>query len=157
MQVTIAKALNVKNRLVGEKLKLWRLISANASRLENAKTNYDAKKLWAQYEATVDKLVAVKTAIAKANVSVYDKIYRIAELKSKAAEIQSLDTNEADNQEMLYNRVTGETTKGELTKRVVLFKDSEVVEMTAGLEKEIASLHDEVTAYNYNIQIEIPD
>jgi hypothetical protein len=29
--------------------------------------------------------------------------------------------------------------------------------MTAGLEKEIASLHDEVTAYNYNIQIEIPD
>ena len=156
-KATIAKALNVKNRLVGEKNRLYSLVMANCSRLETQKCNYDVKQLWADYETTIVKLVAVKTAIAKANVNIYDKIYNIAELKSKAAQLAQLNTDESEHQEMNYNRVTGETTKGAVTKRVVLFKDSEVVGQIKAIEEQISKLHDEVTAYNYTTEIEIPE
>lgn len=156
-KVTIAKALNVKNRLVGEKNRLYNLVQQNSSRLETTKTNYKVEELWAQYEAVVANLIAVKTAIAKANVAVYEKIYTISELKSKAAQMQQLSTDESDYQEQIYNRVTGETTKGAIVKRVVLFSDKVLAEKLLVIEAEIAKLHDEVTAYNYNTQIEIPE
>jgi len=157
MKVTIAKALNVKNRLVGEKNRLFSLVLANASRFEGQKTNYDVKELWKQYEATVAKLIAVKSAIAKANVNIYEKIYTISELKSKAAQMQQISTDETPHQEQEFNRVTGETKKGPIINRVVLFKDSELAALTLEIEAQIAKLHDEVTAYNYNTEIEIPE
>jgi hypothetical protein len=156
-KVTIAKALNVKNRILGEKNRLMGLISQNASRLEVVKTNYDVKELWSQYEASVAKLIAVKSAIAKANVNIYDKIYRISELKSKSAQINNLSTDETPYQEVQQNRVTGEITRGPILNRVVLFTDKTLAEHLKAIETEIASLHDEVTAYNYNTTIEIPD
>jgi hypothetical protein len=157
MKATIAKALNVKNRIVGDKNRVLSLISANSSRLVTTKSNYEVKELWAQYEGLVDKLVLVKSAIAKANVNIYEKIYRISELKSKAAQMSQISTDETPQVEMIYNRVTGETSKGATTERLVLFTDKVLSDKLKEIEAEIAKLHDEVTAYNYNTEIEIPE
>lgn len=157
MKVTIAKALNTKNRVVGEKNRLHHLIVENSSRLETTKTNYDVQDLWKQYEATIGKLIAIKSAIAKANVDIYEKIYRISELKSKAAQMQQISTDESEYVEAEFNRITGETKKHPPVKRVVLFKDSQLAANLLAIEAEIAALHDDVTAYNYKTEIEIPD
>jgi dynactin complex subunit len=157
MKVTIAKALNLKNRLVGEKERLFRTVSASNSRLETQKVNYEAKVELEKYEKIVEALVAVKSAIATANAPVYGKIYRIAELKSKAAQLRQINTNEQDHEETKYNRQTGEEETVKTVKRVVYLKDTDIDAKVRDIEKEIEKLHDELTAFNHTTQIEVPE
>lgn len=156
MKVTIAKALNHKNRLVGEKGRLRNLVVANNSRLETAKTNYDPAKLFADYEAVVEKLVATKTAIAKANVAIYEKIYRISELKAKASELRQIPTDDSDHEDRRWDR-KAEQDVVTIIKRVVHLKNVDIDEKIKAIEKEIEALHDEVTAFNYSTTIEVPE
>ena len=153
--VTLAKALNLKNRVVGEKGRLYSLLQANNSRREDAKTNYDPKDIFEQYEAACDKLVAIKTALAKANVGIYEKITRIAELQSRISELRGIDTNEKDDQQSRYNHKTSEH-ELIVTKRVVFLKDVHIDQKVKAFEVEIEKLQDEVTAYNYKTDIEVP-
>lgn len=158
-QVTIAKALNLKNRLVGEKARLFRLFSQTNSKREDAKTNYDPKEQLAAYEAATEKLVAVKTAIAKANVAIYEKIYRISELKSKAGELRNVNTNDKDEEQEKTVRGKDGNYESEtkIIKHVALLNDVQMDAKIKGIEKEIEALHDAVTAFNYTTQIEVPE
>ncbi len=156
MKITIAKALNLKNKLVGEKDRLFRLVSANNSRLETTKTNYDVSDLFNQFEKTVVKLTAVKAAISTANATVYDKIYRISELKSMAANIKTVNTDESDHEDQVYNRVTGEMEK-KVTKRTVVLKNVDIDNKIKSIEAEIEKLQDELSAFNHLTQIEVPE
>ena len=156
MKITIAKALNLKNKLVGEKDRLFRLASANNSRLETAKTNYDVASLFVEFEKTVVKLTAVKAAISTANAMVYDKIYRIAELKSMAANIKTINTDESDCEDQVYNRTTQEMEK-KITKRIVVIKNIDIDKKISEIEAEIEKFQDELSAFNHLTQIEIPE
>jgi hypothetical protein len=159
MQVTIAKALNLKNRLVGEKKRLFNLFSINNSHRETDKVNYDAKALLEQYEATVDKLIATKTAIAKANTVIYDKIYRISELKSKLAELRMVNTNDKDEEQEKTVRIAGGNYESVTTviKHVAFINEVTMDEKVKGIEKEIETLFDAVTAFNYTTMVEVPE
>ena len=159
MKVTIAKALATKNRLVGEKERLFHLFSSNNSRREQDKSNYKAEELLAQYEAVVEKLIATKTAIAKANVDLYEKIYRISELKSKAAQLRRVNTNDKDGEREKMVRDASGNYQEEITvvKHVAHLNDVQMDEKIKAIEKEIETLQDAVTAFNHTQEIEIPE
>ena len=154
--VTIAKALNMKNKLVGEKVRLFGLFRHTNSRREDAKINYKPEELLAQYESTVEKLIAVKTAIANANVAIYDKIYRIAELKSKISELRAVGTNDKDEEQERYVRGKDEP-EVKIVKHVAFLNDVKMDAKVKGLEAEIEALQDAVTAFNHTQTVTVPD
>jgi len=154
VKMTLAKALNHKNRLVGEKVRLFNLLRNTNSRREDAKTNYKPEELFKQYLEVVEKLIATKTAIAKANVAIYEQITRIAELKSQASELRQIPTNEADERQQQYN--PKHEVEIIIIKHVAFLKDIDIDARVKAIEAEIEKLHDHVTAYNYSTHVEVP-
>ena len=90
-QVRIRKALQVKNRLAGELANIGKLIQEHNSHLEG-QVRFDVRALFAKRDQVLEKLIAVKTAIAVANVAVYEKLARMAELKNEITLLRRLNT-----------------------------------------------------------------
>lgn len=150
--VTLSKALNIKNKLVGEKNKLIQILYKCNSRKDNAKINYDVREVLDTYNRTIDKIIAVKTALSKANVEIYEKIYTIAELRSKIAELSNMPTREDEEK-----RRVGYTETYEIEKWVSTYTDADVAKMVADMENQIDKLQDEIDTFNHAQKIEIQD
>ncbi len=148
-QVRIRKALQVKNRLAGEVAQLGKLIQGNNSHREGT-ARFDVKELVAKRDATVKKLIAVKTALAVANVSIYEKLATMAELKNQISFLRGLPTNEGEG-ELGY----GERAK--TVKIVAVITTVDVEANVAALTLEIEKLQDEVDYFNSTTEITIPD
>ncbi len=148
-QVRIRKALQIKNRLAGEIANLNKLIQANNSHNEG-QTRFDVKKLFADRSATVAKLVAVKTALAVANTSIYGKLATLAELKDEIKFLRGLNTNEGE-EELGY----GERAK--TVKIVAEVTAADVEADVARLTLEIEKLQDEVDYFNSTTEVPVPE
>jgi predicted secreted protein len=148
-QVRIRKALQIKNRLAGEVANLNKLIQNNNSHREGV-TQFDVKKLLADRTATVAKLVAVKTALAVANTSIYGKLATLAEIKDEIKFLRGLNTNEGE-EELGY---------GERAKTVKIVSEVTAADVEADVARltlEIEKLQDEVDFFNSTTEITIPD
>jgi hypothetical protein len=88
----LAKALKLKNRLAGEVAQLKELLSKQNVRSSKQKFDYDNREVLTRLSAKLDELIKVKAAVAAANAEIYDKIFRLAELKGLVATLTSLDT-----------------------------------------------------------------
>jgi hypothetical protein len=88
----IAKALKLKNQLAGEVAQLKELLAKQNVRSTKQKFDYDNREVLARLRAKLDELVKVKAAIAATNTEVYDKIFRLAELKGLVTTLTGLDT-----------------------------------------------------------------
>jgi hypothetical protein len=148
-QVKLRKALQVKNRLAGEVANLTKLIQANNSTVEGT-SKFNIAALFDERAATVEKLTKVKTAIAVANVPIYEKIDTLAEIKSHIAMLRSLNTAEG-----VQSHGYGENTK---TYTIVAFVNAAEVEvMVKRLNLDIEKLQDEIDYFNTVTEITIPD
>lgn len=153
MEVTLAKALNIKNRTAGELSRLLSIVSRYNSVREGAKVNFDVKDTFDKYLATSQKLQVIKTAIAKANVNIYGKIYAIAEMKSTISSLRGLNTKEGEESQLArYAQVEIKPTvyKAFLT-------DADVEKLVKGFEDEINKLQDDIAAFNHTTKVEIPE
>lgn len=148
-QVRIRKALQVKNRLAGEVAQLGKLIQGNNSH-RDGQAKFDVSDLVTKRNAAVQKLIAVKTALAVANVSIYEKLARMAELKNEIALLRGLNTTEGE-EELGY----GERAK---TVKIVATINAAAVEINVNtLTLEIEKLQDEIDYFNSTTEITIPD
>jgi hypothetical protein len=148
-QVRIRKVLQIKNRLAGEIANLNKLIQSNNSHREGV-TQFDVKKLLADRSATVAKLVAVKTALAVANTSIYGKLATLAEIKDEIKFLRGLNTNSGE-EELGY---------GERAKTVLVVAEVTAANVEADVARltlEIERLQDEVDFFNSTTEITIPD
>lgn len=144
----LAKALKEKNRLVGEINRLKSLIQRENSRNVKSTSTVDVGAIWKQMEEATEKLIALKTAIFKANAGIYSKIVRMAELKDLSIWITHLNTNN-EKSEQIY----GERT---IVTEFMAYKTREDVDnMTKDLQDQIAKLQDELDEYNATVQIEV--
>lgn len=148
-QVRLRKALQIKNRLAGEVAQLSKLIQLNNSHREGT-SRFDVKELVAKRNATVEKLVAVKTALATANVGIYGKLATIAELKNEISFLRGLNTNEGE-EDLGY----GERAK--TVKIVAVITANDVEANVNDLTLQIEKLQDEVDYFNSTTEITIPD
>src|SRR2546422_6039841 len=88
----IAKALKLKNKLAGEVAQLKELLAKQNARSTKQKFDYDSREGLATLRTKIQQLVKTKAAIAAANAEVYDRIFRLAELKGLVTTLGSLDT-----------------------------------------------------------------
>src|SRR5207248_11175035 len=88
----IAKALKLKNQLAGDVAQLKDLLAKQNSRSTKQKFDYDNREVLTRLRAKLDELIKVKAALAVANAEVYERIFRLAELKGLVAALTALET-----------------------------------------------------------------
>jgi hypothetical protein len=87
----LKKALKEKNKLVGKLNEDLMKLQTYNSVEENSERAYDPRESLESVIETVSQIVELKTSIHRANAKVYDKIFRLAELKSLVKNIKNLD------------------------------------------------------------------
>ncbi len=149
--VTLAKALSIKNRLAGRLAQTRLNIETYNSVLVGQRDEEDkaAVDVRAEYERALtlqEGLVAVKTAIQRANTVVYDDVLRLGERKALIQMLNCLNTKHGS--EPGFNGV-------EYRYSATITKP-EVLEMVRRLESEIDKLQDKLNQYNASTTVELP-
>lgn len=145
----LAKALKSRNQLAAELTKLKELIAAQNVRTTKQKFDYDNRELFAQLKLKIDEIVKVKTAIATANVEIYARIFRLAELKGVLTIFKSLETRSGIHREAIgYNAV-------EDVEYTSQFSKVEADRISAELIQEIQALQDSLDEFNYTRSLDL--
>jgi Asp-tRNA(Asn)/Glu-tRNA(Gln) amidotransferase C subunit len=145
--MNVKKSLKEKNRLVKEIQELYgRLSQYNSVEVGNVRP-YSPKEMLEQINQKSNELVELKTKIHKANTPVYDKIFRLSELKSTIARLKSLDCAEGvSNDYYSRNRENPPVKTAEIS---VVERD----EMVKFMEGQIEELQDILDSHNQNTEI----
>ena len=145
--MNVKRALKEKNRLVKEIQELYtRLSQYNSVEVGNVRP-YSPKDMLEQINEKSNELVELKTKIHKANTPVYDKIFRLSELKSTIARIKNLDCNEGIVQDY-YSR-NRETPAVKMTEISIVERD----EMVKHMEGQIEEIQDILDNFNQITEI----
>ena len=154
MQITLARALKEKNRIVGEINSLKGIFSRENSRVENLeKTQTNRQELWDKILKRTDDLIALKAKIATANIHIYPFIEKMSELKSRVTYIQSLNQVEGVQEPDHYQLARNSNTKSKIIS--AHFNTEKVDILVADLQKEIGDLQDKVDEFNATHKIEL--
>lgn len=109
--MTISKALKEKNRLIKMIDELYARFQSHNSVEEGAVTYYDAEETYAAWLQAKNDLIALKAKIHAANVPVYDKIFRMSELKDTIAKLRKVSVLEGKhNKNLGYGQGSVEVT-----------------------------------------------
>ncbi len=145
----IAKALKQKNKLAGEVAKLKVVLGEQNSKPKGQDFAYNNDEVWAGLRQRTEDLVQTKAAIARANSKVYDKIFRLAELKGLVQTLQGLDTKEGNFIESLDFSSTVEV---KYRAQFSLVKTGKLIEE---LEEQIQSLQDKLDEFNFTETVSV--
>ncbi len=146
-EITLAKALKVKNRLTGRLAKVQADIQAYNSVPEGQADQVKVPALMKTREELVGALVSLKTAINEANREAQRDIYDLAEKKATAQFLTGLNTRH-DPQPPVYPSTIE-------VNYVATLKKADVDALVAGLEKEIDQLQDKLDQFNHVCKIEV--
>lgn len=151
----ISKALKVKNRMIQAINKIdsdirtyntINIIYRNKERPEHLFTKH-TPSLINKRELIVKALIAIKAAIAKANVPINSKIYEMAEKKALLTVLQSVNCS---NDKSAF----GEDMVREVVAQIgIVHRD----DMIASIEKEISMIQDDLDIYNASTNIDDVD
>ena len=146
-EITLAKALKIKNRLAGRLAKVQADIQAYNSVPEGQADQVNVPALMQTREQLVGALVGLKTAINDANREAQRDIYDLAEKKATAQFLGGVNTRHGP-QPPVYP-ATIEVTY------VAALKKADVDALVAGLEKEIDQVQDRLDEFNHAHKIEV--
>ena len=143
--MTIKQALKKKNLLVKEILDLHtRVATYNSVEVGNVRP-YSPKETLEQVNQKSNELVELKTKIHKANTPVYDKIFRLSELKSTISRLKSLDCTEGVSTDYYSRNRENPPVK---TAEVSVVERDEMVKHMEGQIEEIQDIldnHNQIT------------
>jgi hypothetical protein len=143
--MNIRQGLKEKNKLVKEIQDLHvRLATYNSVEVGNVRP-YSPKDTMELINQKSNELVELKTKIHKANVPVYQHIFRLSELKSMITRIKNLDCNEGTVQDYYSrNRETPTVKETEIT---IVERDEMVKHMEGQIEEiqDILDNHNQIT------------
>ena len=146
-EITLAKALKVKNRLTGRLAKVQADIQAFNSIPEGQAGQVNVPVLMKTREELVGALVALKTAINETNRESQRDIYDLAEKKATAQFLGGLNTRHG-RQPAVYPSTTE-------VNYVAALKKSDVDALLVRLEYEIDQLQDRLDQFNHVHKIEV--
>jgi hypothetical protein len=150
-QVNLAKALKMKNALVGEINRLKEIFTRENSRSSESTSTVDRESIWAQIHEKTNELVNLKAAIAKANVGLYPYLAAMEEAKGLIAYIKGLNTVDGTvRTDTRYG--TGPAVE---TKYTAFLTQQRVDEEVAKATKLIETAQDDVDNYNARTFIEV--
>jgi hypothetical protein len=146
-EITLAKALKVKNRLAGRLAKVQADIQAFNSVPEGRVGQVDVPELLKAREELVDVLVVLKTAVNEANREIQRDIYELAEKKATALFLAGVNTRHGPEPAVYMG-----TTE---VNYVAALKKADVDALILRLEKEIDRLQDKLDQFNHVRKIEV--
>jgi len=138
--MTIKQALKEKNRLIKALDDEFKKVYAYNSIDEGNVRPYSTVNSLSNIIILEEGLIDLKTQIHKANVEVYDKIFRLSELKSLAKRISQINCDEGKVSDR-YNRQEPSIKTAEIS---VVERDVRV----KMIEEEIESLQEELDTHN---------
>jgi hypothetical protein len=145
-KVSLAKCLKLKNRLAGLLNEVQSEVSGYNLTLQEDFGKVDVKKLKADAEELQLLLIALKTAMAKANVNLYERLITLAELKGKLSFLGGINTREQVQKRINQPDVV----------YVAAIKKDEIDKETREIQVRIDSIQDSVDEYNHKEVVEIP-
>lgn len=137
--ITLAKALKLKNRLAGKVAKLTQTVQTYNSTQESAE-RIDVRAAFAERADLVARLTDLKAAVARANAPIQKDIFTLAELKAEVTLLAGLNTKHGTVME-------GYPTAGQVT-YVAQFRKTDVDALTDALEARIDALQDKLDTFN---------
>jgi hypothetical protein len=146
-EITLAKALKVKNRLAGRLAKVQADIQAFNSVPEGQADQVNVPALVKTREELVGALVSLKAAINEANREAQRDIYDLAEKKATAQFLAGVNTRHGP-QPAVYPNTTE-------VSYVAALKKADVDALVAGLENDIDQLQDRLDQFNHAHKIEV--
>ena len=150
MKMTLHKALQKKNLLVGEMKDLRsQILSKNRYSEETMPSSrLDTVPLMVKLQGISEKLVLLKTAIQQANVPIYHILQMIEEYKSHLSFLAQIPSTEE-----VESRGYGENEHN--VHFYAYIKEEDVRNMRQSLKDELEKLTDEVNTFNYVTTIEV--
>ena len=146
----IAKALKLKNQMAGEVAQLKDLLTKQNSRSTKQKFDYDNREVLTRLRAKLAELVKVKAVVAAANAEVYDKIFRLAELKGLVTTLTGLDTKAG-----VFHEGRGFGEAAYEVEYVAQIGKVDVDKLVAELNAEIQSLQDSLDEFNFTRSVNL--
>jgi hypothetical protein len=146
-EITLAKALKVKNRLTGRLAKVQADIQAYNSVPQGQADQVNVPALTKAREELVGALVNLKAAINDANREVQRGIYLLAEKKATAQFLAGVSTRHGPQPPVYPSTVE--------VVYVAALKKADVDALVAGLEKEIDQLQDRLDQFNHDRRVEV--
>ena len=146
-EITLAKALKVKNRLTGRLAKVQADIQAYNSVPQGQADQVNVPALVQAREELVGALVNLKAVINDANREAQRDIYDLAEKKATAQFLAGVNTRHGP-QPAVYPNTTE-------VSYVAALKKADVDALVAGLETEIDRLQDKLDQFNHAHKIEV--
>ena len=143
--MTIKQALKEKNRLIKAIDDEFKKIQAYNSIDESNTRPYSTQTSLENILVLEDALIDIKTKIHRANMGVYDKIFRLSELKSLAKKLNQIDCSEGKVVDR-YSRSEAVIKTAEIT---VIDRDTRV----KMIEEEIELLQEELDTHNATTSI----
>jgi len=140
--MNIAKALKVKNRLVGELAKIQEIWQRENSRLADSPSKIDVADIANQYEKALNKVISIKTAISEASAPIALELVSLAELKGKINFINSLPCREGSE-----DQYSGRDTLKTVTWKAYVNQETKD-KMVADIQGRINDTQDTIDAFN---------
>lgn len=137
--MTVKQALKEKNKLVVEIMKLYVIAKEHNSIEEGNPRRYSVVESLAKAAELTNQLVELKAKLHRANAPVYEKIFLMAELKSSAKILKSLNCDEGKVVERYGSSVSIKQVEVNIKERDVMLKS---------IEEKIEKLQDELDTHN---------
>lgn len=143
--MTIKQALKEKNRLIKAIDDEFKKVYSYNSIDEGNTRPYSTATALDNITILEDGLIDLKTNIHRANIGVYNKIFRLSELKSLAKKLSQIDCSEGKVSDR-YSRAEPSFKTAEIT---IVDRDSRV----KMIEEEIEKLQEELDTHNATTSI----
>jgi hypothetical protein len=146
-EITLAKALKVKNRLTGRLAKVQADVQAYNSVPAGQADQVNVPALMKAREELVEALVSLKTAINDANREAQRDVYDLAEKKATAQFLAGVSTRHGPQPPVYPSTVE--------VNYVAALKKADVDALVVRLESEIDQLQDRLDQFNHDRRIEV--
>ena len=144
LQITLAKALKLKNRLAGRVAKLTADIQAYNSTQEGAE-RLDVRGKYEERAGLVRRLTDLKDGISRANAPIQRAVFELAELKAEVTLLAGLNTKHGTFQE-------GYPAAGPVT-YIADIRKADADRMVEALERRIDAVQDRLDGFNTTTSI----
>lgn len=146
-EITLAKALKIKNRLASRLASVQEDIRTNNSTTVELSKNVDVRNLAILRDNLSSSLVYLKAVITLKNAPIQDKIFLLAENKATIAWLKTIPTTDG-KQYHAYHATEIEY--------VATFNKNQITEMIRMIESRIDSIQDELDEFNHSTKLTIP-
>lgn len=156
-QITLSRALRLKNRLTNRINKVWSEISSNNSVLGNTLRTIDVEQRFGLYNKLLGLLIQLKSGIAAATAPIQEKLITLSEKRSYCSVLRALPVKEgADYHDHTYRMaLMDEKSTTNVPTYSAILTAQRVETLIGQTEREIDALQDAIDTHNATVRVSI--